>query len=253
VALREAVNGFAPDKEKSRTARLRRSIGFAARAHGADRPGFRPDRVLMVTATYADPDAWQPTHCTRWIDAMRKWFKAQGLTFRYVWISEAQDGKRRADGKGRGTIHYHVALWMPAELFLPSSDAAGWWPHGDTKTERARDAVGYLMSYFKKNQSRGTLPKGSRAFGVGGLEYSYKRAARWLRMPGFVKARADIFDDWRPARGGGWSSPDCVTIPPEYERAWLGDRFGLVRVADHGRPFEAAGPFTWLARGAKRG
>lgn len=254
AALAQAVGGFIPDQGITRTAKLRQAVGFAARAHGADRPGFRPDRVLMLTATYRDGVVWSSKHCRRWVESIRKWFVRQGVPFRYVWISEAQDGKRKAGGgPGRGAIHYHLALWMPASLFLPSSDLAGWWPHGATKTERARGAVGYLMSYFKKNQSRGTLPTGSRAYGVGGLEHSLRRARRWLGLPGFVQARADIYDDWRRAPGGGWADPDGVCIPSEFERTWLGVAFGLLRVADYGRPFHASGPFSWIHRGAHRG
>jgi len=194
----------------------------------------------MVTATYRDPDAWEPRHVSAWIGAMREWLRRRKLACRYVWVAELTKA---------GRLHYHLALWLPADVYLPSADAQGWWPHGSTRTERARAAVPYLLKYLSKGMSVEAFPKGARIYGVGGLEHSIRRARRWLRLPGFVRARADVLDDWRPARGGGWSDPDGVVIPSEWARAWLGDRWGMVPVASYSRPFSADGPFSWIERG----
>jgi len=211
------------------------------------RPGFRHDSVVMVTATYADGVEWKPGHMATLMDHIRKWCKRKGIDCRYVWVSEVQTKRRRA--QGGHCMHYHVALWIPFGYMLPKADAQGWWPHGDTKTELARNAVGYLMKYFSKGSDGMVLAHGARMYGVGGLDHTMRRARRWLGLPAFIKARADIFDDWRRASvGGGWTDPDGVCIPSEFQRAWLGDAFGLIRVADYGRPFQADGPFTWLHR-----
>lgn len=238
--MRKTVGGFVTDAHRARISKLRRSVGFAARAHLAERRGFRPDTVFMVTATYTDGAAWRPLHVKRWLDNIRAWCKRRGYACRYVWVAELQK---------RGAIHYHVALWLPSEAYLPDSDACGWWPHGSTRTERARAAVPYLMKYLSKCAAPGSfsLPDGARMYGVGGLEHSMRRAARWLRYPAFIKSRADINDQWtRPATGGGWADPDGNVIPSEFVRTWLGDQYGLLRVADYGRPFDAVGPFSWL-------
>jgi len=241
-AMRQAVGGFVPDPHRGRIARLRRSVGFAARGHLAERRGFRPDQVFMVTATYADGAEWRPRHVSAWIKHIRAWCQARGYACRYVWVAELQK---------RGAIHYHLALWLPAEAYLPDSDAAGWWPHGSTRTERARAAVPYLMKYLSKGGAPGSfnLPEGARMFGIGGLEHSLRRARRWLGYPAFIKARADIHADWRRAPGGGWADPEGVVIPGEFVRTWLGDAYGLLRVVDYGRPFPVDGAYSAFPRG----
>jgi len=240
-ALRGELGAFAPDPHRSRIAKLRRAVGFAARGHLAERRGFRPDTCFMVTLTYREGVEWRPRHLSACRKLLAQWLKKRGIPCRYVWVAELQK---------RGAVHYHLALFLPPDVYLPSADLAGWWPHGSTRTERARAAVPYLMKYLSKGSPAEALqlPQGARMYGVGGLEHSLRRARRWLGLPGFVRARSDCFDDWRPAKGGGWVTPDDVVIPSEYQRAWVGDRYSLIRVADYGRPFSADGPFTWLER-----
>ena len=240
--LRHGIRAFvATDKGAARIARMRRSVGFSARSHLAELPGFRGEQVLMVTATYRDEVDWRAEHVKEWLQHVRKWCKRQGVDCRYVWVAELTK---------RGRLHYHVALWLPRGHLLPKSDVQGWWPHGSTRTEVARKAVPYLLKYISKGTDAGRFPKGCRMHGAGGLEHAHRRAKRWLGLPGFVRARSDVFDDWRRARiGGGWLDPDGVCVPSEYQRAYVGG-WGCIRVADYGRPFVADGPFTWLHRGA---
>lgn len=242
AAMRAAIGGFVPPLQAGRLARMRRSVGFAARAHLCGRAGFRADSVVMVTLTYRDGDDWMPKHLSVLLDHVRHWCKARDLKCRYVWVAELQK---------RGAIHYHLALWLPPGVKLPKADTKGWWPHGSTRTELARAAVPYLMKYLSKGSGSLRLPDGARMHGVGGLDYAMRRSARWLRMPGFVQSRSDIFDDWRPAPGGGWEGPDGKVWPSEFERIWLGDAYGLVRVNSYARPFHADGPFVWLHRRAE--
>lgn len=237
---------FVQPRAAARLARLRRSVGFAARILGSGRPGFRPDWCCMVTLTYRPGAQWMPDQITRALRGFHMWCKRRAVPCRYVWVAELQK---------RGAVHYHVAVWLPEGMRPPKFDTAFTkdgrclWPHGSTNRVVARKAVPYLMKYLSKGSGALQLPSGARGYGVGGLEFAQRRARRWLRLPAFVKARADIFDDWRPATGGGWSSPEGFTVPSEYERAWLGDAYGLIRTADYGRPFEAAGPFSWIHRG----
>lgn len=229
----------------ARLALMRRSVGIAARGHEAlrQRAGFRPDRVVFVTLTYRPGAEWEPEDIKRCLHRARQWLKGQWqVQLRYVWVAELQK---------RGAVHYHLALWLPHDARLPQFDTAGWWPHGASNIQTARDSVAYLMKYLSKGTSV-AFPPGIRTHGAGGLHHDMRRAKRWLRYPAWIKARADIHDDWRPAKGGGWASPELVVIPSEYVRAWVGDRWTCVRVADYGRPFEAAGPFSWVERGSDR-
>lgn len=241
VALADrCVDAFVPDKVLTRLARLRRAVGFAARGHCVSERGRRDDQCLMITLTYAGTnDDWSPKHISAFMTHVREWCRRHGLSCRYCWVAELQK---------RGVIHYHVALWVPRGVKLPRPDDQGWWCHGMTRIEVARAAVPYLLKYLSKGagDTLGSFPKGSRIYGVGGLEYSLRRARRWLGLPAFVQARSDIGDDWRRAQGGGWISPAGEIFPSEFARVWVGLAWGLERVLDHGRPFEACGPFSWV-------
>jgi hypothetical protein len=235
--LRKALDCFQIDPKATMLPRLRRAIGFAARAHAVSEKGHRSDVPWMVTLTYRDGADWRGTHMTRCIDALRIWCKREGFACRYVWVAELQQ---------RGAIHYHLVLWVPQGVRIPHFDRKGWWPHGMTRSERANHATGYCMSYLKKGSHDGAFPKGSRRYGVGGLDHSLRRARRWLGLPAFVQGRSSIHDDWRRAKGGGWVSPDGEWFASEFRRIFVGDGWCLQRVESHAPSIEAAGPFSWL-------
>lgn len=236
----QAGAAFTSQPRAERLARLRRSVGFSARILGVPERGHRPEWVVMLTVTYRPGAEWSPRHITGLMRCYREWARRRGFPCKYVWVAELQT---------RGAVHYHVACWLPKGVRPPKPDVQGWWKHGASNRVVARNAVPYLMKYFSKGSGALQLPKDARSYGVGGLDHAERRARRWLRLPGFIKARADIFDDWVPAKGGGWWGPYMDSpVPSEYVRAWLGDSYGLLRVADYGRPFEAHGPFTWLSR-----
>jgi hypothetical protein len=214
------------------------TVGFAARAHAVSEKGSRSDQAWMVTLTYrGDNAAWKPEHMTRCMDAARVWAKRSGFAFRYVWVAELQQ---------RGVIHYHVVMWLPRGVRPPKFDARGWWPHGMTNRLKAKHATGYLMSYLKKGSHDGEFPRGSRRYGVGGLDHSLRRARRWLGLPAWVQGNSSIHDDYRRAVGGGWRTPDGEVLPSEFRRVFVGDGWCLQRVCSHPVSIEAAGPFSWL-------
>ena len=239
-ALQRHVGAFELDKAARRYSGLRMSVGFAARAHAVSEKGHRSDVAWMVTLTYAgDNSAWKSDHLTRAMDAARAWCKRNGFACRYVWVAELQK---------RGVIHYHAVFWLPKGVTMPKWDRAGWWSYGMTNTLKARHATAYLMAYLKKGdlEARGSLPKGARNYGVGGLDHSLRRARRWLRLPSFVQGNSSIFDDWRRAVGGGWTSPSGEHVASEFETAFVGGVRCLVRVVSHARSIVANGPFSWL-------
>lgn len=245
----QAAGAFVAGGDESRMAKLRRAVGFTARVHGAARKGHRPDEVRMITCTYREGEKWEALHITKLIKNLRAWHERRGLKFRYVWVAELQDGKRRADGVGRGVVHYHLAAWVPVGTeHFPMSDKQGWWTHGSTRTELARGAVQYLMGYLKKSNSKnfGGFPDGCRLYSVGGMDHSMRRARRWLGLPAFVQGNSSYSDDWRRAPGGGWTDPDGVWWPSEFRRIGVAGVYCLQRVHTHPRTIEAAGPFAWL-------
>jgi hypothetical protein len=250
-AIGETLDCFSIDKAKRRLALLRRSVGFAARCHAVTEKGHRSDVPWMVTLTYAPGQSWSSRHVSEALRAMYHWCKRKGIAFRYVWIAEIQDGKRRADGKGRDAIHYHVVVWLPVGVRCPHFDRRGWWPYGMSRSDAPQavgNAVGYLLHYLKKDKNLAAMPKGARAYGVGGLDHSCRRARRWLGLPSFVQANSDIWDQWTRASGGGWLSPSGVHHASEFKRVLLGGLEALQRVCSHPRSIEAGGPFSWLSR-----
>jgi len=234
------VGAFLLDQAARRISGLRCAVSFSARAHCVSTKGSRPDQAWMVTLTYAgDNSSWRPDHLTTAVNTMRKWCKRQGFPARYVWVAELQK---------RGVIHYHLVFWLPQGVRCPKWDKRGWWPYGMTQSVPAKNAVGYLMSYLKKDQlaERGRLPKGARNYGVGGLDHSMRRARRWLRLPAFVQGNSSIYDNWRQEIGGGWRAPDGTHFPSEFMPTMVGGQRALFRVARYPKAIDAAGPFSWI-------
>lgn len=237
-------------KAKRRLAKLRCAVGFAARGHAVSEKGHRSDKAWMVTLTYRPGVQWAPTHLSAAMLKARDWCRKHGFAFRYVWVAEIQDGKRRADGVGRDVIHYHAVVWLPVGVRCPHFDRRGWWPHGMSRTDppvQSKNPVGYLLHYLKKDKELAAMPKGARAYGVGGLDHALRRARRWLGLPAFVQANSDIHDQWKRAPGGGWSDPHGVLYPSEFQRVKVGGIDALQRVHTHDRSIDAAGPFTWYS------
>jgi len=240
--MRDA-GAFAIDTEARRYSGLRMAVGFAARAHAVSEKGHRSDVPFMVTLTYAGTNAdWRPNHLRDSLTTFRQWCKREGFACRYVWVAELQK---------RGVIHYHIAAWLPKGRAMPKWDKRGWWKHGMTNVIRAKHATAYLMAYLKKGDlaDRGSLPKGARNYGVGGLDHSLRRARRWLRLPAFVQANSSIHDDWRRCVGGGWTSPAGEHYPSEFVRIFVAGTAALQRVHTHARSIDASGPFSWARPG----
>jgi hypothetical protein len=147
----------------------------------------------------------------RWL---RGWCRLRGVkVLRAEWCLETTK---------RFRPHYHVIVWLPANLALPKADKRGVWTFGLTNTQIARRAVGYLAKYASKvvPEAMMSTPKGARTFGVLGLDDAARRVMRYWRAPDearkYLSAEADI----RRAPGGYmdrltglfWRSPWIVTV-----------------------------------------
>ena len=170
--------------------RLKTSVLTAARLHCTQVAGFK---VAMLTLTYrpdVDQCARQVTGCIR---AMRAYLGRQGASIRYVWVQEFTR---------RGRPHYHVLLWLPRGITLPKPDKRGWWPHGMTRIEWARNAVGYIAKYASKGSALQRPEVGSRMHGAGGLTEGALAEARWWKRPQWVRHLTKVSEPVRRVRGG---------------------------------------------------
>lgn len=140
-----------------------------------DLHGFRTD-AIMVTLTYRPGEPWNKRQVSRYVEATVKWSARRGIRIKYQWVVELQ---------ARGAPHYHILFWVPHGFKLLKPDDAGHWPHGSSRIELARKAVGYLVKYSTKGGDDGALPHGARLFGTGGepcARHPAHRAGlpRWL-------------------------------------------------------------------------
>ena len=229
------------DRAQARVTRLRKGVGTASKCHLNLAEGTGHNNV-MVTLTYAGTNEdWRPKHVARYIDAVRLWFKKRcpGERLRYVWVAELQK---------RGVLHYHAVFFLPAGVSMPRADKRGWWPHGMTNTLKATAPVAYLMKYASKADSKsiGGFPRGSRIYGIGGLDAAGAAFKRWCLWPAYVQGNASVNDRFRPAAGGGYRD-DATGVLLESEFAPTGGGYSsFIRVRESVRSIDAQGPFTWL-------
>lgn len=229
------------DRHQSRVTRLRKGVGVGAKALLNLAEGHSENNV-MVTLTYrGDNSDWKPRHVSDYIRKVREWFKDRcpGERLRYVWVAELQQ---------RGVIHYHAVFFLPAGVRMPQADRRGWWPHGMTNTLKATAPVAYLMKYASKVESKniGGFPRGSRIYGVGGLDQVGAAIKRWCLWPAYVQGNASINDRFRPAIGGGYRNDQTGELLLSEFAPTGGGFSSFMRIRRTPRAIEAAGPFSWL-------
>lgn len=202
--LPKTHNAIHVDPVKARLSRLRHSTITAARLHQeqAQNGGFR-GRWAMVTLTYAEVQGWQASHVRGFLDHCRKWAARKGFELRYVWVAELQK---------RGAMHYHALIWLPRGLTMPKPDKQGWWPHGYSKIEWARNAVGYMAKYASKGDTSAKFPKGARIHGCGGLRGDQLQEQRYWKRPTWLREETEIGQAVRRRSGGGWIDMDTGEI-----------------------------------------
>jgi hypothetical protein len=218
------------DRDLSRARRLRKNVITSARLHDeeAKATGFR-GAWYMLTLTYRDGSRCSPRDVSELLRFMRRHFnrartRAQrfvGQVFRYLWVGELTLA---------GRPHYHLLIWVPKGMYFGKVDQRGWWPHGMSQMEKARNAVGYLAKYASKFTSlvAGKFPKGFRTSGCGGLNDESKRELRWWKSPSSAREVLGPDADIRKAKGGWfdkltgefWPSPWRVTFFGGRTIAW---------------------------------
>ncbi|UNK44019.1 hypothetical protein MNO14_08220 [Luteimonas sp. S4-F44] len=192
------------------------------------RKGSQRGAWYMLTATYRAGGDSSPRDVSNLVRGVRRFFhkvagrKGHGRPlFRYLWVGELTKALRP---------HYHLLIWIPRGYYFPKADRAGWWPHGMTKIERARNAVGYLAKYASKfcGAMAEAFPKGFRTHGVGGLNDESKRELRWWKSPQDARDALGVDADIRKVPGGYadkrtgefWPSPWRVYFDKGRVIAW---------------------------------
>lgn len=218
------------DPNKQRALRLRKSIITGARLHDQEaQKGSHRGAWYMLTTTYADGRDSSPRDVSELLKRLRGHFnrivrlkyRGHRPVFRYLWVGELTKRLRP---------HYHILIWIPRGMWLPKADRQGWWPHGSTKIEKARNAVGYLAKYASKfcAATAEAFPKGFRTHGVGGLNDESKRELRWWKSPSDAREALGPTADIRKALGGYvdkltgefWPSPWRVFFDKGRTIAW---------------------------------
>ena len=226
------------DQRAARMNRMRRSVVTSARMieFGTQAQRLKP---AMVTLTYRDVDGWAARHISDLMKHIRQWLERRGHKFRYVWVAELQK---------RGALHYHVLLWLPRGLTLPKPDKQGWWPHGHTRIEWARNAVGYLVKYVSKFDAEEQMPKGARLHGAGGLD-AFGRAVRtWGNLPAWLRAFAGVGQRFvRIERGGLAETRTGVFMQSPWRVSFHAGRVVATRLFAHvGGIADVGGPYSLL-------
>lgn len=186
----------------------KRRVITAARVHAQEH--IAPHQVELVTFTYRPECEWSPRHLTECLHSYRKQAHRDGVDrFAYVWSAELQLQRMRSRGESaRHCLHYHAIVWTPDGYRFPKPDQRGWWPHGMTNREVARNPVGYLAKYASKvggQDYQYRLPAQCRISGCGGLSEVGRRELRWWLLPRYVREQfPEVGAHVRRARGGGW-------------------------------------------------
>lgn len=233
------------DPRQMRCRRLRRTITEAAKSHERQtdweglHQGRSAYRKTFITLTYRNRGEWERCHISRFVRLMRQWFQRRDHACRFVWVAELQK---------RGALHYHLVVWVPRRLRLPRPDACGWWPHGSSKIETARNPIGYMVKYATKTtpDALKRLPKGVRLHGNGGHDVRARVQLRERLMPGWVQVWHDQRRiDHYVAEQEEREQP----LPPEDSDAWWSHRIAYEERRDAEERQWLAYRDRWEAKG----
>lgn len=216
------------NSDMQRLKRMRFNVQAASTMLNAEATvdGFRPPDVLMVTLTYRPGRDFQPEHISQFLKAVRHWHNRRDIKMRYVWVAELQE---------RGSLHYHVLLWVPRGTRLPKPDQRGWWPHGMTRIEKAQHAVGYICKYASKLSSKRlegehSYPTGARMYGKGGLTRRQRTDLAWCNLPGWLRLLVEPWHRCKRIVGGGFASRETHEFWPSPWRLASVGKAGSQRV-----------------------
>lgn len=187
---------LSPEQQREKRLRkMKQNVITSARLHveEAQRGGMR-GKWAMLTLTYREEERWVADQVGMMLNHLRNYATRSGFKARYTWVLELTQ---------RGRPHYHVLVWLPKGRTLPKPDKQGWWKHGLTKIEWARNAVGYLAKYASKGDMDFLrVPSGARLSGFGGLDKNSRIELRWWKLPLWVREVFSTICDVGRSQGG---------------------------------------------------
>ena len=163
----------------------------------------------MVTLTYAPGSDWAAKHVSTFLDLLTKWAKRKRLgAFSYVWVLELTE---------KAVPHYHVLVRVPMGTMVPRADEMGWWKHGMSRTEHARNAVGYIAKYASKGCDVEHLPKGARITGNAGLDADGRLYVQFWNLPVWCREQLESMERTKRISGGFVVLSSGEFLPTPYE------------------------------------
>jgi hypothetical protein len=196
---------------QTRLSRMRRRTLTRSRVQVEEVAELWPEHLVdFVTLTYRPGDQWDSRHVTQTAKCYRQQAERDGVAFRYEWVAELQLKRMRRRGESaRECLHYHMLVWRPANYEFPKPDSRGWWSHGMSNVEVARNPVGYLSKYASKGTDGEMLPPRVRISGGGGLSESGRREVSWWLLPRYVREAFPVVGaKVKRELGGGWLNWD---------------------------------------------
>lgn len=186
--------GLSPDVLR-RNRRMRQGVITACRMAFEQFDGPQVAQFFL-TLTYRPGAEWAPEQITLFTQRLRDHAKRKlgGVEMAYVWKLELTKA---------GVPHYHVALWIDGQVYLPKLDDSGFWPHGMTRVQRMRNGVGYMAKYLGKSEEM-LLPTGARLWGFGGLDGERRGELRWWRSPRWLRKLVPLEAGVKRLKGGWW-------------------------------------------------
>ncbi|MBI2994456.1 MAG: hypothetical protein HYY48_09830 [Gammaproteobacteria bacterium] len=164
---------------------------------------------VFGTVTYRDGEQWEPRQITRLMRLYRDtvYRHSRGTKMPYVWVIEPTK---------RGRPHYHYIVWIPDGLKVPKPDLAGWWTHGSSRVERARNPAGYLAKYLWKPWPVPLdIPGRVR-------RYAIHVQNKWIsrhRLPDWLQYYSKLGERWRRVpKHGGWI---CMDDGRYFSSPWI--------------------------------
>jgi len=214
----------AKDQRDKRLRKMKQNVITSARLHEEEaRAGSFRGRWAMLTLTYRDDERWVADQVGKLLNRLRDYASRTGFRARYTWVLELTK---------RGRPHYHVLVWLPKGRTLPKPDKQGWWQHGLTRIEWARNAVGYIAKYASKGDDYdfNTLPKGARLSGNGGLSKESRIELRWWKLPRWVRDAWEQVCDVARETGGYRNRSSGDFLASRYRVVFIGGALLLCEV-----------------------